>query len=283
MKYAVLIIGAVLILGGGVAIYSGYDVLVMERGWASLIAGTTAVVGGVIIAVLGLILRSLERLGIALEATESRRTAVPALEPAEAVELSEPPPALAREEPVFRPSSGAEATVEDVERKSPRPVAIPTGTAEQKPLSRAASAFVNAAAKARDVRAEPSIGELWRRVGVNLDKPAQAEDEPARSERKSFAQKPQEPPPEPADWLDEALARFDAAPAPEAAGTDEEAAPPLAPNSPALEPVSPEVIGRYEAEGTAYVMFADGSIEAQSEQGVLRFNSMAELKAFFES
>jgi hypothetical protein len=45
----------------------------------------------------------------------------------------------------------------------------------------------------------------------------------------------------------------------------------------------PSVIGRYEAEGTAYLMFSDGSIEAQSEAGVFHFASMAELKTFIES
>jgi hypothetical protein len=44
----------------------------------------------------------------------------------------------------------------------------------------------------------------------------------------------------------------------------------------------PSEVGRYEADGTTYVMFSDGSIEARSEQGVYRFGSMAELKAFFE-
>ena len=53
-----------------------------------------------------------------------------------------------------------------------------------------------------------------------------------------------------------------------------EEVPPTAPTSP--------VIGRYDAEGTSYVMYADGSIEAQSEAGVYRFASMAELKAFIE-
>ena len=42
------------------------------------------------------------------------------------------------------------------------------------------------------------------------------------------------------------------------------------------------VIGRYEADGTSYIMYADGSIEAQSEGGIYRFRSMAELKAFIE-
>jgi hypothetical protein len=53
---------------------------------------------------------------------------------------------------------------------------------------------------------------------------------------------------------------------------------------PAVEPplAEPAVIGRYEAEGTAYLMFDDGSIEAQSEAGIFRFASMAELKAFIE-
>ncbi len=43
------------------------------------------------------------------------------------------------------------------------------------------------------------------------------------------------------------------------------------------------VIGRYESEGTAYVMYADGSIDARSDLGAFHFSSMAELKAFMES
>ena len=43
------------------------------------------------------------------------------------------------------------------------------------------------------------------------------------------------------------------------------------------------MIGRYESDGTSYVMYADGAIEAQSEAGVYRFASMAELKAFIET
>ena len=44
-----------------------------------------------------------------------------------------------------------------------------------------------------------------------------------------------------------------------------------------------DVIGRYESEGTSYVMFADGSIDARSDLGAFHFSSMAELKAFMES
>ncbi len=43
------------------------------------------------------------------------------------------------------------------------------------------------------------------------------------------------------------------------------------------------VIGRYELDGTSYVMFADGSIDVQTERGAFRFASMAELKAFMDA
>ena len=67
--------------------------------------------------------------------------------------------------------------------------------------------------------------------------------------------------------------------------TPEPSAAPLpdpAPHPAATQPSQSAVIGRYEADGTSYVMFADGSIEAQSEAGVYRFSSMTELKAFIE-
>ncbi len=65
--------------------------------------------------------------------------------------------------------------------------------------------------------------------------------------------------------------------APPPAAAERHLPPPVPPQA-----AEPAVIGRYEAEGTAYLMFDDGSIEAQSEAGVFRFASMAELKAFIE-
>ena len=44
--------------------------------------------------------------------------------------------------------------------------------------------------------------------------------------------------------------------------------------------VQPEIIGRYEAHGAHYVMYADGSIDADTAHGVYRFASMEELKQF---
>jgi hypothetical protein len=45
---------------------------------------------------------------------------------------------------------------------------------------------------------------------------------------------------------------------------------------------APEVIGHYEAHGAHYTMYADGSIEAETQHGVYRFASIEELKRFIE-
>jgi hypothetical protein len=56
------------------------------------------------------------------------------------------------------------------------------------------------------------------------------------------------------------------------------------PEHPAEEPEAPkpEVIGHYEAHGAHYTMYADGSIEAETQHGVYRFANIDELKRFIE-
>jgi len=54
------------------------------------------------------------------------------------------------------------------------------------------------------------------------------------------------------------------------------------PRSPALD-AAPSVVGRYEAAGTSYAMYSDGSVEAENDHGIFRFASMAELREFIES
>lgn len=56
-----------------------------------------------------------------------------------------------------------------------------------------------------------------------------------------------------------------------------------APDAPSAGEAGLAIVGRFETEGTTYVMYAGGSIEARSERGVFHFKSMAELKSFLES
>jgi hypothetical protein len=46
------------------------------------------------------------------------------------------------------------------------------------------------------------------------------------------------------------------------------------------EPAAPAVVGTYNSGGNAYVMFSDGSIEADTPSGHYRFKSLDELKDF---
>ena len=52
--------------------------------------------------------------------------------------------------------------------------------------------------------------------------------------------------------------------------------------SPSDEHISP-VIGTYTSGDNRYVMFADGSIEADTPHGTFRFGSLDELKSFIAS
>ena len=42
----------------------------------------------------------------------------------------------------------------------------------------------------------------------------------------------------------------------------------------------PSLVGRYSAGGANYMIFSDGTIEAETEQGAYRFASLGEFKAF---
>lgn len=45
-------------------------------------------------------------------------------------------------------------------------------------------------------------------------------------------------------------------------------------------PPAPTVVGRYASGGNAYVMFSDGSVQADTPSGRHRFNSLEELRSF---
>jgi hypothetical protein len=66
-------------------------------------------------------------------------------------------------------------------------------------------------------------------------------------------------------------------------GSRLEVHPPLRQEPPSGAPAAePAVIGRYTSGNTTYVMFADGSIEAETPTGILHFASLADLKVYVE-
>lgn len=64
---------------------------------------------------------------------------------------------------------------------------------------------------------------------------------------------------------------------------DEEGHPPLGHSTDAVvDPHQPVVVGRYNAGAASYVMYSNGTIEVETEEGTHQFASMQELKTFIE-
>jgi hypothetical protein len=372
MSYLVLAVGALLSLCGATAISASYGIVQVERGWAGVIAGATALSGGIVTIALGFILHSLSGLHVVLK-TGARLAPLPReFGEAEASKLGPelglasnpqtsmvseagPPPAAVTRTWPQRPTRPnltparnllkASGTVVPAARATPEPdFAVP------KPpfVSRAATSASPAAmeppselgfampaevevAKAEDeAKTRPAsppaagapAGPAWYAGGepgpFDDDKPREPPIEARLQETHIDPGEPKtesgqrvtspaetasidaivgEDPliaPDPAldAWKESAKSSPDAIESESLnparpyvsetlpAGDPRE---PLRQTVPAASEAGFAIVGRYESEGTSYVMYADGSIEARSEHGVFHFQSMAELKAFMEA
>jgi hypothetical protein len=325
-------------------VWSGSGQVLNERGWSSVIAGSSLVAGGAITFAIGVLVMKLDAMSAAvtqtllsappqavepppiaraIEPTKAPDAAPSALTPPERRHAAEPgpaPPAAVREAAAApEPSPPEPPPPAPADPKPARPQA--PGSAQPPPPAPVASAAPKAA---QAVPPEP--------------KPAPSEPKPVSPEPKSVPteQKPppppsssaapvaativaplaaaaapppasSKPPPTPSDalsqatpeWLDLTLSGpmrpsiepEPAAPPPvveaPAAPADAPASTPARPPEPTpqnigLDKPQPTEIGRYASAGTTYVMYSDGSIEAENESGVLRFPSMAALKAYIE-
>jgi hypothetical protein len=308
MKYALFVLGMILIVVGGYFLFSGSNIIEVERGWASVISGTTALTGGIITLGLAGVVKSLEDLRRLWAAGVERPVGGAAFQEA-------PVPAVAAiKMPVAPDFSRSEA-----EAISPFEVEI---AADEPPLPPAPEVIPNPL-PSPSVRERPRLTPQFERSKDTAEPSAaiaalrQRVADDFSLNWPSFNQRP-EPAPEPEIPIESVLAESTPDPEPvtppplhlddldldepellpreaEAAETHEpepEAEPVPAPvefataetdGAPAPEAPKPKAIGRYEADGTVYVMFADGSIEAQSAEGTRHFKSMAELKASFHA
>ncbi len=319
MSYLVFAVGFVLAVCGGAAIFFGYGLINVERGWSSVIAGAAALSGGVVTMALALILHSLSRLRALLKEAS-------AFAPARAPDAADAAPAApvvvaamgAAERPPGAPeaSPAGQASIEDIRRvvaykdKSAGEARRAGDAAPERERREEVPPAMVAPVPAAPPRRRTPPPQLPRAVGLKDLSPLhfgaeQADDQstiftpgrpaseialpPSASSAKA---PPAKAPPAkaPSDAAPEAgvrpdpelVARFEASPDAAAAG-----ARPAFAKRPEISPGRGEdkytVIGRYESEGTTYVMFADGSIDAHSERGAFHFDSMADLKAFMDA
>jgi hypothetical protein len=373
MSYLVFALGVLLSLCGAFAISAGYGIIQVERGWAGVIAGATALSGGIVTIALGFILHSLSGLHALLktgkglaplpgelgehEASELRPEPGLAFKP-EASMVSEsgppsaamPPAANLRSwpqrptRPNLTPARNvlmSRGTVLPAARGTPEAdFALPKlplisrdalggSLAAMEPRSEPGFAMPGeAAAKSEDEAktrpdsapaVEPSAEPAWNADGEpGLFDDDKAKEPPIEAQLQEAHFNPGEPEaesgprvtwsaetastdaifsedhliePDPAldAWNEGAMPSPEAIepesldPAPPIVSEAPPAADPREPSPPAASEAGLAIVGRYESEGTSYVMFADGSIEARSERGVFHFQSMAELKAFMEA
>ena len=309
MKYALFVLGMILIVVGGYFLFSGSNIIEVERGWASVISGTTALTGGIITLGLAGVVKSLEDLRRLWATGVERSVAGVAFQevPVPAVATIEMPvaPDFSRSEAEAISPFEAEIAA-DEPPLPPAPEVIPNPLPS--PSIRERPRLTPQFERSQDT-AEPSaaIAALRQRVAddFSLNWPSfNQRPEPMPEPVIQIESAPAEPAPDPEsvtppplhlDDLDidepellprEAEATETHEPEPEAepvSAVPAEFATAEADGSSASEAPKPKAIGRYEAEGTIYVMFADGSIEAQSAEGTRHFKSMAELKASFHA
>jgi hypothetical protein len=223
MVLALYVLAGVMTAGGLAAIYSGSDIIVMERGWTMVIAGSVIAAGGVLLG------------GIA--------TAVARLQglQGEFARLSDR---------LAGPQAGSFTPALDIamERSaSPQPSVPP----------RLAPAPDMVAHRDLDIRPEPILAPQPLEGPAAISMPAAA------------------PPPEPSP----PVAKRSPASDREAPAFERELAEMTEPDD-VTEPPPPTVVGTYNSGGNFYIMYSDGSIEAETPAGKFRFDSLDELKDF---
>jgi hypothetical protein len=251
MVVALYVVALAMVVAGIAVIADGYPVIVIERGWAQVIAGTVTASAGFILFGIAAVVSRLGRVETALRAAPSALpSALPRPEAVKAragmgpLQPPEPAAGLAAAGTTAGVLSGAGA-------EKGRPETKPGAEEPSVPITDEGVREVSI------VETAPSAG-----AGAAASAPAPPEASPDRDGRGERAGGPGDR---------EGRDKDSAAPA---SGRPPEAARPARP---------PAVVGKYSSGGNSYVMFADGSIEAETPNGSFRFTSLDELKEFIAS
>jgi hypothetical protein len=354
MVVALFALAAAMFFGGLTAVVQGYDIVLLERGWTLVIAGSVCATGGALLAGLAVAVARLGRIRNELVHLREGTDRIAALLPAdgilpadgafgtaaafaagaeaseafeaqgEADERAEPelPPFMRPDRTGHGDAAGPAPDLDDTieqERDAPRGSRLfrPRGLFRRPD---------DATAEPEDARAalvapEPRFGAVENdlRLGEREEEPER--DAPQPDIEKTLAarlglifgrrREAEEPDPDrenedlptretPAPLRDDLLGpqpdpELDAVPDPDLVrGSGEEKVDEVAVVTPVrMEPdrsvegapadVSSEditVVGTYDSGNNHYVMYSDGSIEAETPEGKFRFESLDELKAF---
>lgn len=220
MVLALYVVAGLMAAGGLIAIYSGSDIIVMERGWTMVIAGSVVAASGALLAGIATAVARLQ----GLEREFARIS--------ERLVRSQPPSAVGA-------SGLGEGRKPATDVPSPPPLIAVPDIGQHRDL---------------DIRPEPVLHArpVTKPVADAVpDDIFAAAPEPLPKEPI-----PREPDPAPEEQADRAAATIDE------------------------EPPAPTIVGTYNSGGNFYIMYSDGSIEAETPAGKFRFGSLDELKEF---
>jgi hypothetical protein len=302
MVVALLVIALAMIAGGLSAVLQGWDIVLLEHGWTLVVAGSVFTSGGAVLLglaatvfLLGRLRRELVTIRDRWGRAEFERIAPAPIDPVAAIAAG----GLAALGPVAAPAKdsdadlnseravGGETAGPDLQPDLPvflsdrNHAEAPAPSVAPPPVFPPVSDERVSAEERRDhdesagtrLKLPDNLLGLFRRKDetrepeVEAGKPADEEpreagtDEPTDAELNAAG-----PEPEPSDHADEEAES-------EIGGYRSDDAP----SHP--DRVSP-IVGTYTSGDNRYVMFADGSIEADTPHGIFRFGSLDELKAF---
>ena len=278
MIAALFALAAVMVIGGCAAVIQGFPYVRLESGMALVVAGSVTASSGAVLLGLGVVASGLRRIERAAGRVPADGSADgPAVLPPASVSEGRPrlPPVLPAtpafvvppmvEPPGFEPSAHEPPTSEP-------PTSEPS-LASERLISEGGQNAADHASATAPAEPEPElpIPGLTPAPPLPERKP---DDEPIPLASSPTGSQPAITPeddlfaaPEGPDAEETLSLRrsLDAAPDPE---------PEPAPQR--------NVVGRYASGGNTYVMFEDGSIEAETPQGRFTFSSLDELKAFVD-
>jgi hypothetical protein len=263
----VILLGVLLMIGGAAFLLLGFDVVMTERGAAMTMGGVTALSGGAVTLALGF---ALLRLSQILRALEGMRT--PSGQVAAETATGPAPIGLAVGMGAAGVAAGATAAL------------LPAGGAKAASVPQSSQHAIADRDPLADLLGEPF--EQMPPPGPVAAAHDTDDADPAASKEVTDADEAREDAPAAIQAADDDPAAADVGAAaagepddpPVDAGSEVAPADPEGPATAAMRDGAPTVLGSYRAGGRTYTMYSDGSVEAATEHGVERFDSMQTLR-----
>ncbi|MGP9821500.1 hypothetical protein ACTZWW_15910 [Salinarimonas sp. NSM] len=251
MFVVLYVVAAAMVVGGAFAVLTGWEILLLERGWSMVIAGATLATGGLVLAGVAAAARALAtRLDSLADAVRASRNAAapafprrPGTSAADAAELSAPAPSE---------TSAAPHSREIAPKLPPQDAATPAGPAPAAALGIGGVAAEAIAPSLKTAPPEPDGGLPPLDLGPVPERPS---DEPKAEAMRAEGLQLEKPQGEEL-WIEPPSA--DAPPAPPASEAD--AVADAQPETPAAPPVAPEKEEEKEEEEEQEQEEADAAV-----------------------